>query len=263
MPYITANGLSFYYEEQGKGPPLILGHSLTLDGQMYAAALPLLAREHRVINIDLRGHGRSAKPDVPFSLEDMAEDVYQLMQALKLEDAFYAGLSMGGMIGMRLAIQHPESVRALVLMDTSAKEEPRRKEYEEIAENLKQMGPSEPVADFVLQLLLSEQFRKEHPELTQQIKQKLLNADITGQYWSSMAVIRRKSVLELLKNVHIPALVIVGDKDIATPIEEAKAIAEALPNAELQVIPNAGHLTILEQPEPVSELITAFLQKHY
>lgn len=256
------NGISLYYEEHGEGAPLLLGHSLTLDGSMYAPAIPHLAKKYRVLNVDFRGHGRSSKPDEPYTLQSMAEDLYSLLEALGIQKTYYAGLSMGGMVGMRLALSHPEKLEALVLLDTSAGAEKRRQEFETIAEAMRKSGPSRAVSEFVVNLLLSPTYQREHPEVVSQLVEKLLQADIVGQYRASLAVIQREDILPKLPSIRLPTLVIVGEEDAATPRAEAEAIASHIPSAELTVIPQAGHLSIFEKPLEVVQKIFSFLQKH-
>ena len=130
MPHARVNGIELAYRETGRGPALILGHGLCLDGEMYLEAAERLAADWRVIRLDFRGHGESTKPRGALSLEDLADDVAALADALGLERFAYGGLSMGGMVGRRLALRHPGRLLALVLMDTAAEPEPQRELFE-------------------------------------------------------------------------------------------------------------------------------------
>jgi pimeloyl-ACP methyl ester carboxylesterase len=137
MSYIETNGVSLYYDEQGAGEPLVLLHGGLGSGEMFAAVAPALAAERRVILVDLQGHGRTADVDRPFSVETMADDVAGLIEHLG-GSADVLGYSLGGEVALRLALQHPERVRNLVLVSIAFK---RSGNHAEVVEAMDQMSP--------------------------------------------------------------------------------------------------------------------------
>jgi pimeloyl-ACP methyl ester carboxylesterase len=138
MSYIETNGLSLYYEEQGTGEPLVLLHGGLSSTEMFAAVAPALAAERRVVLVDLQGHGRTADVDRPFDPETMADDVAGLIEHLG-GTADVLGYSLGGEVALRLAIQHPERVRDLVLVSVTYK---RAGNHPEVLEAMDQMTPA-------------------------------------------------------------------------------------------------------------------------
>lgn len=121
MPTVKVNDITMYYELQGEGEPLVLIAGLGLDLSEYNGIDSWLAQKYQVLAFDNRGAGRTDKPDTPYSIEMMADDTAKLMQALGIQAAHIIGISMGGRIALALALQHPELVKNLVLVSTSAR----------------------------------------------------------------------------------------------------------------------------------------------
>jgi pimeloyl-ACP methyl ester carboxylesterase len=138
MSYANVNGLSLYYEEHGSGEPLVLLHGGIGAGEMFGAILPALAAERRVITVDLQGHGGTADVDRPLLPETMADDIAALVGHLGLERADVMGYSLGGMVALRTAIQHPQVVRRLVLVSVGFR---RDGSHPEVVQNMDQFSP--------------------------------------------------------------------------------------------------------------------------
>lgn len=261
MPKVKINGVDIHYRDRGRGFPIVFGHSLTLDGTMFDEGADVLARKYRVIQIDFRGHGESEKPDKDFTLNDVTQDVHGLLTHLKLESVLYIGLSMGGMVGMRFALAQPQLVKGMVLLDTSAEEEPRRKEFEEWAEMTKDVEPNDQTVQAVLNLMLSPGFIAGNGRVVSRLKYRLMKNHVRGVYRASLAVIRRESILSRLDRIRVPVLIVVGSEDIATPPMHAEAIYRAIRGAEQFRVQGAGHLSILEKPNEVIPRIEAFCSR--
>jgi 3-oxoadipate enol-lactonase len=260
MPKLAVNDTQIHYEEKGAGYPVVLLHGLTSDRRMWEHQVEGLARSYRAITVDLRGHGLSASPDMEYDLDMMTEDVYQALRELVVAQAHVVGLSMGGMIGMRLALDHPEVVRSLVLLDTSAEPEPadRASAYEAMAGMLREQGPG-TVADGVMSVLFSSGFLLGQPDKAKRERERLLEVNRIGVSNATRAVTRRKDISDRIHKIKAPTLVIVGEVDAATPVEKSHAIQAAIPGSRLEVVPGAGHMTPIEKPEKVSQLIVEFL----
>jgi 3-oxoadipate enol-lactonase len=260
MPNLAVNDTQIYCEEKGAGYPVILLHGLTFDRRMWEHQVEALSRCYRAVTIDLRGHGLSASPDMEYDLDTMTEDVYQAMREMSIAQAHVVGLSMGGMIGMRLALDHPDVARSLVLLDTSAEPEPadRASAYEAMAHVLREQGPGS-VADGVMSLLFSSSFLLGQPDKAKRERERLLQVDRIGVSNATCAVTRRKDISDRIHEIRVPTLVIVGELDAATPVERSQAIQAAIPGSRLEVVPGAGHMTPIEKPEEVSQLIVEFL----
>lgn len=262
MPAITVNEVSFAYDEHGDpaNQTVIFTHSLVWDRDMFSETIARLSDAYHVINLDQHGHGESGYR-ASFTLEEMAADYAALLDALGFDRVHWAGLSMGGMTGMRLALAHPQKIKSLILMDTSSRPEmaERRENYLLLAGAMR-AGMGGAVADAVLPFFFAPGTFTEQPELIARYRAKLqAERDHEGIYQAAMAVFNRGDMTEQLDKITAPALVIVGEHDNATPPDRARLLAERLPDARLKMIPNAAHLSATEQPALVAAAIREFL----
>lgn len=260
MATIERGGARVRYDLLGEGPPLLLTHGLLTDGRLWAPLLPALASRYRVINVDLRGHRGSTAPS-PFSLEDLADDCLAILDAEGFERAAIAGLSMGGMTAMRLALRAPERVAALLLLSTSADaERPReRLKYRAMAEIFRVVGSTSLFELPIRRLMFGRTALRERPEIAALQAQQTREHERTGLYHAVRAVMERGSIRDRLRELRCPSLVLVGDEDLTTPISRATRIGRSLPGARVHLLPRTGHLCTLEAPELVAEELLAFL----
>jgi len=260
MPSIERNGVKIHFEDVGSGPPVVMGHSILCSGEMWMHQVPELSKRYRLINIDQRGHGKSVPATGPYELRDMVEDAFAVLDHLEIERAVWAGLSMGGMIAMHAAIAAPDRVSALVLLDTHAGAETRYKKlkYRAMSLGTKAVGIS-PFFPAVIPLLFGRTTRAENPALIEEWKSKIASIHVPSVTRAVGVLVRRPSIVGELANVQVRSMVIVGEEDASLPVPISQEIADALPNASLVVIPEAGHLSALEKPEEVTEAMLAFL----
>ncbi len=267
MPSLTIKGRTLFYEEKGEGFPLLFGHSYLWDGKMWEPQVEALSSSYRCIVPDLWAHGRSnLLPEIPYSLESIAEDHWLLARALGLERFAVVGLSVGGMWGVHLTLKHPEAVAALVLMDTYVGPEPEEKRlrYFGMLDTVEKAGAiPAPLAEAVVPLFFSPVTIQQKPDFPARFKASLtgIPADrIPSVVAVGRAIFSRSSVLDRLAEIHVPTLVMVGADDLSRPPFEAEEMARLIPGARLEVIPEAGHISTLEQPERVTSLIRSFLE---
>lgn len=260
MPSIDRNGVPIHFDDLGSGPPVVMGHSILCSGEMWMHQLPQLAERYRVINIDQRGHGRSVPATSPYELRDMVEDVFAVMDHLEIERAVWAGLSMGGMVAMHASIAAPDRVAALLLLDTHAGEETEYKKlkYRALSIGARVLGVR-PFFPAVIPLLFGRTTLAENQTLVDEWKPRFEEIHVQSLARAVSALTRRPSIVRELGEVRCPSLVIVGEEDASLPPYISQEIADALPNASLVVIPEAGHLSALEQPEAVTEAMLGFL----
>jgi pimeloyl-ACP methyl ester carboxylesterase len=260
MPIIQRNGVKTYFTDQGSGPPVILLHSFLCSGEMWAPQLPIITRQMRAINVDLRGHGRSGHIQTKFSLYDLVEDAIAVLDALEIEQAFWAGLSVGGMVALRAALTHPSRVSGLVVLNSHAGTEPFwvKVKYRSLGLGARLFGLP-PLLPAILPLMFGKTTRSRNPSLVLEWNARFALLDVPSILCGLHALISRDSIVDRLPGINLPALVIVGEEDAALPSAFSKEIAEGLPDAVLEVIPNAGHLSTLEQPEAVNKAMLNFL----
>jgi len=239
---------------------VVLGHSFLCSGEMWAPQLPALTARYRVVNVDYRGHGGSSRPPRAFGLYDLVDDVLAVLDELSIERAAWVGLSIGGMVALRAALAAPERVAGLVLLDTSAEAERRRKraKHRALALGARLLG-MRPLLPAVLPLFFGRTTLETRPDLVAAWAARFEAMDHVAISRTLTALNRRDSVLEDLGRIRVPTAVVVGEEDLSLPPAVSRRIAAAIPGAELTVVPGAGHLANLEQPERVTELLLVAL----
>lgn len=255
---VRANGIDIHYEISGSGPWLTLSHSLCCDGSMWQPQLAALEGHFTVLRFDTRGHGGTDAPAGAYTFEQLTDDVLGLLDALKVERTHFCGLSMGGMIGQHLALEAPQRLDRLVLADTTsrmpAEAAPLWAERIRIAG---EQGMAALVAS-TLARWFTEPYCAAHPEVMAQIGG-LISATPVAGYVGCAHAIAAIDITGLLPTVKAPTLVIVGDQDVGTPPAMSEAIAAAIPGARLAVIPDASHLSNIEQAAAFNKLLLDFL----
>jgi 3-oxoadipate enol-lactonase len=238
-------------------PPLVLSNSLGADLRMWDPQAETLAERFRLVRYDTRGHGGSPVPDGPYAIDHLGQDVLALLDHLEIERAHFAGLSLGGMTGMWLAINAPERLERLVLLCTSANLGPAET-WRERAETVRAQG-TEAVADAGVGRWLTERYRQEHPDIATRLRDMIAATPDAG-YAACCAVIEHMDLTGGLAGISAPTLVIAGAQDPATPPEHAERIVAAVPDSRLEVLDPAAHLANVEQPETVTRLIREHLE---
>jgi pimeloyl-ACP methyl ester carboxylesterase len=239
----------------------VLLHAFPLSAAMWLAQRESLAGRFRVITPDLRGFGGSVLGKDDPSIETMADDVAQMLRSKGLERAVIGGLSMGGYVAMALCRHHPEQVLGLVLADTKAgadSEEVRQKR-QRIADQLDDEGTVKPLLDEILPGLVGPTTLRQRAMIYGRVRGLVQATPPAAAAWAQRAMAGRPDSFETLREIRIPALVVVGAEDALATEEDARAMAEALPNAELLVIPRAGHLSAVEQPELFNQAVAEFV----
>ncbi len=255
------NGAHLHYVQAGQGAPLILIHGYPLDHTLWRPQIDGLADLARVVALDLRGFGQSDAPDGACTMDMNADDLRALMDILRIERAVLCGLSMGGYVALAFWRKYASRVRALILVDTRAGADvpATRQARLDMVEQVKQHG-SAPAADAMLPRLLAESTRQSRPGLVESVRAMMLRQRPTGIIGAQLGMAERPDSTPALPAINVPTLAIFGAEDVITPAEtDGRALASAIPGAKLVVIPNAGHLSNLEQPEAFNAAARKFL----
>jgi 3-oxoadipate enol-lactonase len=265
VPTAEINGTTYEYLDEGSGPLIVFGHGLLASKEMFRAQIDALADRYRCVSINWPGHGKTTWKNDTWTFWELGEDAAALASTLSDEPAVYVGLSQGGFAFMRLAMSDPDAVRALVLLDTSAGPEnvDHLDGYKQLAEMLR-TGDDETRRQAAMGaslVLYGETWRNAQPEQMEHELQLMLSHPPEGIYLAAHAVFDRDDVTERLGDISAPTLVVCGEEDASTPPELSRVLAERIPDAELVMIPDAGHHTPIERPEPVTEAIEAFLAR--
>ena len=263
MAFVHNQGLEIFFEDIGTGAPVVLGHSFLCSGKMWREQIPALVGKFRVINPDLRGHGRSSEVTRPFSLYDAVSDVVAVLDRLRIERAIWCGLSIGGMVALRAALTCPERVSGLILLDTDAGAETalRKLKHRAMGAGARAMGIS-PFLSSIARLMFGATTRRQNPTLVNEWKREFAGVHVPSVLRCLAALMRRDSLLARVGRIDVPALVLVGEEDRSLPPPLSRRIHDLLRDSAFALIPAAGHLSALEQPAPVTDAILSFLVAH-
>jgi 3-oxoadipate enol-lactonase len=250
--------LSFRESGARTAPVLVLGSSLGTTLEMWDPELAALELAARIVRFDTRGHGGSPLPPQPWDIADLGGDVLALLDRLGLERVAYAGVSLGGMIGMWLAAHAPERIAKLVVICSSAHLAPPQA-WAERAAAVRDAGSVAAVSDAVLERWFTSDYRREHPEVTAWVEA-MLHACPPEGYAGCCGVLERLDLRGELALIRAPTLVIAAAEDPSTPPAHSEAIAAAVAGAELEVLPQGAHLAAIERADEVAALILRHLE---
>jgi len=238
---------------------LALCHSLAMDGSFWDRVVPLLAADADILVYDARGHGRSAKPAGPYTVELFADDLAGLFDAVGWRSAVVAGASMGGCVALAFGAAYPARVDGLGLIDTTAwygADAPAK--WEERAGKALTEGLG-ALIEFQTSRWFTDAFREAHPDIVERAVRVFLANDVRA-YAETCRMLGAADKRAAMTAFRFPCQVIVGREDYASPVAMAEAMAGAIPGARLHIIENARHLTPLEVPDIVAADLRGLLQ---
>lgn len=263
MPQLILGHFKIYYEEHGKGEPLILVCGYGADYTVWQHVVPELAKQFRVIIFNNRGTGTTVTDELADDFEIMAQDILALMHQLGLEQTHLLGHSMGGKIAQAFAHLFPKQLKKLILVNTKATPSGFPLYYiENISTELAQQGVSRELClrnsfawiygkDFL------QDTQRLEPELARVLKQTLLFSPAARKSFKTAALVNQ---VPMLNNIDNPTLIITSDEDILILAKESELLAKHLNNAKLAIMTGCGHMPQIEKPEELCRLVINFLQ---
>ncbi len=246
--------------EAGRGDPLVLIHGLADDHRAWRRALPDLMLRHRVILYDLRGHGETALGDADGSLRQLGSDLVALMRSIGADRADIAGFSLGGTIAMRVAIDHPERVRSLVLVATSSRVgKAAAGWYRERAEMVQRR---DPLLRETLDRDTADVYAESPVELDEGLlirRQSTSDPRGYGNACAAMEALNASPLDPELDRITAPTLIVASERDRHCPPKAAEIIARGIKGSKLEVFPDAGHPIPVEKPRDLARTMISFL----
>lgn len=240
MPYLDINGLHMYYQERGEGPPLVLLHGALLTVELcFGSVIPVLAEHHRVIGVELQGHGRTADIDRSMTFDHLATDVVGLLDHLGIEQADFLGFSLGGLTTYELLVRHPRRVRRAVVASADHRNDRGGEMYPERL-------PTE--ADFVA---MRSAYAAVAPDPA--------HFDVFAEKAVAMVHDFPGWADNELRAIQVPVLVLIGDTDFIL-VPNAAETAQLIPGGQLAVLPGTTHMD-LTQSELIGPVVGAFLSR--
>jgi len=258
---IKVKGMKINYELSGKKdrPVLLLSHSLGSSLVMWRPQMGSLEARYAVLRYDIRGHGRSEVPEGPYTLGSMAEDVTGLLDVLGISPVHFVGLSMGGMIGLCLALNCPGRLQSLVLGDTSAiVSKDGALNIQARIDTARDKG-MEALVDARMERWFTPSFIRRNPPEIELLRKQFLATPVEGYIQCSQAL-QGLNYLHRLAEIRIPTLIMVGEEDPATPVADSRILNEGIPNSKLAIIPAARHFSNVERPEVFNRTLVDFLE---
>jgi 3-oxoadipate enol-lactonase len=261
MQTLSINHTSIAFHDSGRGQPLVLVHGFPLDHTMWKGQIAGLSSQHRVIAPDVRGFGASGVSEGIVTMEQMADDVAALVDALDIrEPIVLCGLSMGGYIALEFWRKHAGKLKALILCDTRAEADKPEVAANRLALADRVLGEGpQPLVDSMLPKIFSPRTYADQPRIVAETERVMLGTDPRGIAAAAQGMAQRRDFSAELKNIRVPTLALVGADDALTPPADMLAIAAAIPLAQTCLIPAAGHMAPLEQPTATNAAIVSFL----
>jgi 3-oxoadipate enol-lactonase len=257
------NSTNLAYDDHGIGQPVLFLHAFPLNRSMWEGEIAALLQEnrYRLVAPDWRGFGESDIPTAVSTMELFADDVAALMDALGMQDAILCGLSMGGYAAFAFLRKYPQRVKGLILADTrpQADTAEARANRENVARLAETQGSS-AVAELQIPRLITDDTRQHHREIEMRLRQMMNAATVLGIAAASRGMAERPDSTDLLTTISCPTLVVAGEHDVLTPPAVAQDYATEIPGAQFVVIPAAGHLSNLEQPQAFLQAVSGFLR---
>jgi len=263
MPFLNINGAKHYYEDQGAGDEtIVFAHGLFFNCRMFDGQISFLKNHYRCVTFDFRGQGQSEITRDGYGMDTLTEDVAILIRQLDCAPCHFLGFSMGGFVGLRLALHHPELLCSLILVDTSADPEPRENLSKYKLMNLvaRWIGPW-VVANKVMPIMFSQAFLTDpaRSDVRRKWRQCFISNDRKGITKAVTGVISRDSVYKSMGDIGLPTLIIVGGNDVATTPDKAERMHDRIPGSRMVTIPESGHMSLVEEPEAANAAIIDFL----
>jgi 3-oxoadipate enol-lactonase len=248
------------FSVEGVGPPLFLIHGIGASRHSWDGLVGHLKSRFRCITYDLRGHGKSPKPEPPYSLDDLVEDLESLRRELGIARAHFAGHSLGGMIGPAYARKYPERVRSLGLYSTAAfRTEDDSAKVKGVVAAMRAKGVA-PVLATLRDRWFTPEFAARRPEVIERRMQQVIDTD-KAVFLSVFDIYAETEMAPWLGEIRHPSLILTGENDGACNPRLNLQIAAALPNSELLILGGLRHAILLEAPEVVAPPVMSFLEK--
>jgi 3-oxoadipate enol-lactonase len=262
MPHININNCNYYYEIHGdekSRETIVFAHGLLWSGKLFHKQVAHLKSRYRIVTYDHRGQGQSEITESGYYMDSLYNDAVDLILQLQLGQVHFVGLSMGGFIGMRIAARNPELLKSLILIETSAQDEPNTLKYNLLNTIVKLFGVKS-VGGSVMPIMFGKTFLTDSSRAAEkkewlgylESNPKTITRAVNG-------VISRRDVVAELKNIQCPVLIMVGTEDKATVPAKAEFIHAHIPHSQLCYIQHAGHSSTIEEPQQVNKYLDDFL----
>ncbi|MEQ9641038.1 MAG: 3-oxoadipate enol-lactonase [Alphaproteobacteria bacterium] len=259
---IDAGDIAINYDLSGPAdaPVVAMSHSLASSLVMWDPQLAVLSTKYRVLRMDTRGHGLTDAPANEYTLAQLGNDAVALLDRLDIAKVHWVGLSMGGMIGQEMALNHADRLMSLAICNSSSQiPAAGRDTWTDRIKAVRESGMA-AVADATVERWFTDEYRAKKPPQLEQVRMEILRTPVDG-FAGCCAAIRELDFTDRLGAVKTPTLIIAGEFDPGTPLAASQVMNEKIPGSELVVLP-VRHFSNVEAPDEFTRALTAFLAKH-
>jgi len=267
MPKEKINHIHLNYEKTGNGETLVFLHGFTGSTRDWDRQTSLFSKQYQTLAVDHRGHGKSDAPTVEedYSIYQFSEDVYALLKRLEIDTCCLVGHSMGGFMALQFVLDHPELVKALVLVDTSSGEWDVAPGYAELRAKLDELAITEGLEvafeyDAAYNPVRIERFKRV-PEQRKIAKKKVMNTSVQGYVYVPRSFGKWQPVTDRLNEINVPALIFLGEEDSGF-VKACQILNQGIRHSELVMVSGAGHSPHEEAPDVFNKTLEAFLKKN-
>ena len=263
MARLAVNGIDINYQEGGAGFPLVLIHGVSDSSALWAPLMTKLSRQYRTIALDVRGHGESEKPDMPYSIQLFSEDLLCFLQNLKVPNAHVLGFSLGAAVAQQLALDHRERICSLILLSPFSYNDPDvRENLERLRESVARGGL--PVFfDEAIRRVVTSGFISTNADAIAQMKKECVRINSPAAILRTIDACLNFNVKDRISQISHPTLVISGREDVMSPIHLAEQIHRSIKGSEWKIMEGVGHNLLVPDNVPeLAEIVLEFLERH-
>jgi len=263
MTRVSANGIDIRYQQEGTGFPLILIHGLSDSSVLWVPLMSKLARHYRTIALDLRGHGESEKPDMPYSIQLFSEDLLCFLQRLKLPNAHLLGFSLGAAVAQQFTLDHPDKTSSLILLSPFSYSDPDlRKNLERLRESVAR-GGLPAFFDAAIRLVVTPEFISANVDAIAQMKRECVRINSPAAILRAIDACVNFDVRDRLSQITHHTLLISGSEDVMSPIHLGEQINRCIRGSEWKIMEGVGHNLLIPENLPrLAQIILEFLKRH-
>ena len=261
MQQIVVNGIHINYQEEGVGFPLVLIHGLSDDSTLWAPLIPEFSKHFRTIALDVRGHGYSSKPDAPYSIKLLTEDLFEFLGKLKVSQTHLLGLSMGGAIAQQFALDHMERVHSLILLSTFHYVSIDLDDtFQDLRNCLIEDGFSS-FFDKAVRLVVTPKFVSANVDAIAEIRIRSIQTNCPTAIIHALDACRDFNIRNRISQISLPTLIISGEEDVFTPPQLSEEIHKLIKGSKWKVMSDVGHnLIIPEKTQELAQIVREFLE---
>jgi len=263
MPKIAVNDIDVNYRQEGAGFPLILIHGLSDDSTLWTPLMPEFSKHCWTIALDIRGHGHSGKPDMPYSIQLFSEDLWGLFKSLEISQAHLLGFSMGGAIAQQFTLDNPEKIRSLILLSTFSHSDPDLRDTFKKLRNSVARGGFQAFFDEAVKLVVTPEFASANADAIAEMKEESVKINSPTAILHAIDACLDFNVKDRISQISLPTLIVSGREDVLTPLHLAEQIHRSMKGSKWKIMEGVGHnLLIPEKTPELAQIILKFLEDH-